>query len=241
VLLGGCQHDPHAKKSARELYDKAHKAFQSKKFKTALAAFEEVERQHPYSDQAGQALLMAGECALESKQYTSGITSLDLFVGLHPTSSDIQKALYLRALCYYDSRGELLKDLSNARNALQAFDEFLNRFPKGQYHQEMTSKKKNLLHFFSQKNLNIARFYKRQKNFSAALHHLSLMNQCGDDKNTLHPESLYEVVDCFHALGMYLAAQRICHCMNRDYPKDLWTEKARQQCKSKPPSGKKWG
>lgn len=231
-IFSGCQNDLYDKKSAKDLYAEAYASWEKNQFKRALEAFEEVERQHPYSDHAGQALLMAGECALKSKQYSRGITSLDMFIRMHPTSDFIEKAFYLRALCYDENRGHMMNDLSNARNALQAFDGLLNRFPKGQYVKEAEKRRAHLARFLAEKDLKIAVFYKNQNNLSAALHHLSFVDKCGDDSG-LGPKVLYETACCFHSLGMRLAAQRICDRMRSIYPKHTLTLEAVHRCKNK--------
>lgn len=232
VIFSGCQNDLHDKKSAKDLYAEAYASWEKKQFKRALDAFEEVERQHPYSDHAGQALLMAGECALKAKQYSRGITSLDMFIRMHPTSESIEKAFYLRALCYDENRGHMLNDLANARNALQAFDGLLNRFPKGRYVKEAEKRRAHLVRFLAEKDLKMAVFYKNQNNLSAALHHLSFVDKCGDESG-LGPKVLYETACCFHSLGMHLAAKRMCDRMRSIYPNHTLTLEAVHRCKNK--------
>ena len=50
--------------------------------------FEEVERQHPYSDWARKALIMVAYARYEAKDYDECISAARRFVTLHPGSSD---------------------------------------------------------------------------------------------------------------------------------------------------------
>jgi outer membrane protein assembly factor BamD len=70
-----------------ELYNAALDASKAGRYKLAARLFEEVERQHPYSQWATQAQLMYGFTLYEDKRYDEAISALNRFIDLNPTLS----------------------------------------------------------------------------------------------------------------------------------------------------------
>ena len=64
--------------------------------------FEEVDRQHPYSDWARKSLLMSAYAYYQAGDYDSCIGAATRYVTLHPGSPDAAYAQYLIAASHYD-------------------------------------------------------------------------------------------------------------------------------------------
>src|SRR5260370_41379400 len=62
--------------------------------KAASKKFEEVDRQHPYSDWARKSLLMSAYAFYNAGDYDSCIGAATRYVTLHPGSSDAASAQY---------------------------------------------------------------------------------------------------------------------------------------------------
>src|SRR5262249_30495961 len=63
--------------------------------KKASKKFEEVDRQHPYSEWARKALLMSAYAYYEAKSYEEAITAAKRYISLHPGTPDAAYAMYL--------------------------------------------------------------------------------------------------------------------------------------------------
>lgn len=70
--------------------------------KEASKKFEEVDRQHPYSDLARKSLLMSAYAFYNANDYDSCIGAATRYVTLHPGSPDAAYAQYLIAASHYD-------------------------------------------------------------------------------------------------------------------------------------------
>src|SRR3954462_8899269 len=66
-------------------------------YKQAAKRFEEVDRQHPYSEWARKALLMSAYAYYEGTNYDDSIIAAKRYVTLHPGSPDAAYAQYLIA------------------------------------------------------------------------------------------------------------------------------------------------
>src|SRR5437588_2301518 len=86
---------------ADKLYNEGLFLLSSKKdFKKAAKRFEEVDRQHPYSEWARKALLMSAYAHYEGLEYEDSISAAKRYVTLHPGSPDAAYAQFLIASSY---------------------------------------------------------------------------------------------------------------------------------------------
>src|SRR6201997_5133553 len=81
---------------ADKLYNEGLYMMNEKKdAKAAGKKFEEVDRQHPYSDWARKSLLMSAFSYYQAKNYDEAITAAKRYVSLHPGTADAAYATYL--------------------------------------------------------------------------------------------------------------------------------------------------
>jgi outer membrane protein assembly factor BamD len=103
ALIGCASEEPEIPDQPAEvLYTNAINTLEEGKAQEAAKLFEEVERQHPYSSWATQALVMAAYSYYLMDDYDSAIPALENFIQLHPGNRNAAYAFYLRALCYYE-------------------------------------------------------------------------------------------------------------------------------------------
>ena len=80
------------------LYTDAVRSLSLKRYEDAVALFEEVERQHPYSAWARRAMLMKSFAYYQDNDYDDAIQAIDQFISLHPGNKDAAYAFYLKAI-----------------------------------------------------------------------------------------------------------------------------------------------
>ena len=103
--------------------------------------FEEVERQHPYSNWAVKSQLMAAWAYFEANDYPRALISLERFIELYPAHENVEYAYYLRALCYYEQIVDVERDAAMTQRSMDAFSELLRRFPNSIYAQDSLLKR----------------------------------------------------------------------------------------------------
>src|SRR5262249_39633836 len=69
--------------------------------KKASKKFEEVDRQHPYSEWARKSLLMSAYSYYEARSYEECITAAKRYISLHPGTPDAAYAMYLVGASYF--------------------------------------------------------------------------------------------------------------------------------------------
>ena len=112
-----------------QLYNEALDLLQADDPKKAAKSFEEVERQHPYSQWATRAQMMAAYAYYEANDYDDAVDAARRFIELHPGHQDVAYAYYLIGICYYEQISDVGRDQKMTEDALDAFDELIRRFP----------------------------------------------------------------------------------------------------------------
>src|SRR5690606_19844239 len=80
------------------LYNRGSEYLDRGRWPQALVAFEEVERQHPYSSWARRAMLMEAYAHYQNNQYDEAIADAQRFISLHPGNESAPYAYYLVAI-----------------------------------------------------------------------------------------------------------------------------------------------
>ena len=91
--------------------------------KAAIKKFEEVDRQHPYSDWARKSLIMAAYAYYQSGSYDDCVAAAKRYITLHPGSADAAYAQFLIASSYFDEIPDITRDQSRTEKALAALEE----------------------------------------------------------------------------------------------------------------------
>jgi len=81
-----------------------------KEYKAAAKKFEEVDRQHPYSDWARKSLIMSAFAYYEGGEYDDSISAAKRYVTLHPGSPDAAYAQFLIGSSYFDRIPDISRD-----------------------------------------------------------------------------------------------------------------------------------
>ena len=205
------------------LYNDAQDAMQEGDYAEAANLFNEVERQHPYSEWATRAQLMAAYAYYTEDSYDEAIVSLDRFIRLHPGYKDIDYAYYLMSLSYYDQISDVRRDQKMTENAMQSFDALLTRFPESRYARDARLKRDLTLDHLAGKEMEIGRYYQGQKKHNAAINRFRTVIR-EYDTTTHTPEALHRMVESYLALGLVEEATRVAAVLSYNYPGSVWYE-----------------
>ncbi len=204
-----------------ELYSEASDAMERGRYVEAARLFEEVERQHPYSQWATRAELMAAFAYYRAGRYDESIIALDRFIELHPGSEEVDYALYLRALCYYEQISDVARDQAMTQEALNAFDVLVRRFPDSRYTRDASLKRDLVLDHLAGKEMEIGRYYLNRNEVNAAMNRFRTVVR--DYQTTTHvPEALHRLTEIYMRLGLRDEAIRVAAVLGHNYPGSSW-------------------
>ncbi len=225
-LLASCGSDETAKdeykeRPVEELYNEAMDNLSNKDYEKAVKAFDEVERQHPYSVWATKAQLMAAYAHYEHNEYDDAIVALDRFIQLHPSHKDVAYAYYLKAQCYYEQIADVRRDQKMTANALKTLQEIVDRFPNSRYARDARLKIDLARDHLAGKEMDIGRYYERQHEYLAAINRYRTV--VDNYQTTTHvPEALNRLVECYESLGLKDEAKKTAAVLGYNYPGSEW-------------------
>lgn len=207
------------------LYSAAKERLDRGDLRLAAALFDEVERQHPYSPWARRAQLMSAFSYYAGRDYNNAIQSATRFLSIHPGNRDAPYAYYLIALSYYEQISDVERDQAITRQALQAMNEIVRRYPRSPYAADARLKIDLVNDHLAGKEMEIGRFYERTGQWLAA--QLRFQNVIEDYQTTSHtPEALYRLVETSLSIGVPEEAQRYAAVLGANYPGNEWYERA---------------
>lgn len=227
LTLGACasEQEKQIEEPVDVLYSRASKALNDGNYKEATKFFDEVERQHPYSQWATQAQLMAAYSSYEDQRYDEAIIALDRFIELNPGYKDVDYAYYLKALSYYEQISDVRRDQDMTKKAMQALNALVQRFPNSQYARDAQLKMDLAQDHLAGKEMEVGRYYLNRGHVNAAINRFA--NVVKDYQTTTHTaEALHRLVEAYMILGLKQEATRIAAVLGYNYPGSKWYERS---------------
>ena len=207
------------------LYNLGKQRLDRGQFAIAAALFDEVERQHPYSIWARRAQLMSAFSYYAARDYQKSIDSARRFLSIHPGNKDAPYAYYLIALDYYEQIQDVSRDQTQTRQALDALNELIRRYPNTRYAADAKLKVDLVRDHLAGKEMSVGRFYQvRGQWLAAATRFRAVVDGYQTTSHT--PEALMRLVECYLALGIPEEARKAAAVLGANYPASKWYERA---------------
>ena len=227
VPLGACslfnKDDPVAPDEPPEkLYNEGVFLLDNRKdYKDAAKKFEEVERQHPYSEWARKALIMVAYSRYEAREYEEAISAARRFVTLHPGSADAAYAQFLIGSAYYDQIPDISRDQGRTEKAIAALDEVSRKYPDSEYAQNAKRKIEIARDQLAGKEMDTGRYYLTRKDFTGAINRFKIV--VTQYQTTRHvEEALMRLTEAYMALGVASEAQTAAAVLGHNFPDSRW-------------------
>jgi outer membrane protein assembly factor BamD len=198
---------------------------QKREYKDAAKKFEEVERQHPYSDWARKALIMTAYARYEGREFEEAIAAGKRYVSLHPGSADAAYAQYLIGSSYYDQIPDITRDQARTERAVAALDEVVRKFPNTEYAVSAKRKMEMARDQLAGKEMLVGRYYMDKKDFTGAINRFKIV--VTQYQTTRHvEEALMRLTEAYMALGIVNEAQTAAAVLGHNFPDSRWYQDA---------------
>ena len=223
VGLSACGSDDivYFERPVEDLYNEAMDLMLSNSFAAAALAFDEVERQHPYSIWATKAQIMAAYTYYQDSQYDEAILAARRFIELHPGHRDVDYAYFLVAISYYEQISDVGRDQRMTELAFDALEEISRRFPDSVYARDAILKINLTRDHLAGKEMEIGRYYQAKGQHIAAINRFR--NIIEKYQTTSHvPEALLRLTESYLALGVTDEAQATAAVLGHNFPGSEW-------------------
>ena len=224
--LFGEKDQPIADDPADRLYNEGLYLLNSKHdFKAAAKKFEEVDRQHPYSEWARKSLIMSAYAYYEGREYEDAIVAGKRYVTLHPGSSDAAYAQYLVGSSYFDQIPDISRDQGRTEKAMQALEEVARKFPNTEYAVSAKKKVEIARDQLAGKEMRTGQYYLERRDYVGAVNRFKVV--VTQYQTTRHvEEALYRLTEVYMALGIVPEAQTAAAVLGHNFPDSRWYKDA---------------
>ena len=231
ISLGACQTDKakrelaYVERPVEVLYNTAAKELDTRDYEDAIQLFNEVERQHPYSEWARRSTLMSAFAAYQSRRYDEAVDTARRYISLNPGSDEAAYAYYLVATSYFEQIVDVGRDQRTTELAKASLDELLRRFPTTEYAKDAQLKMDMVDDQLAGKEMEIGRYYLRRQEHLPAINRFRKV--VTDFDTTTHtPEALYRLVEAYMSVGLKGEALAAAAVLGYNHPESDWYKTA---------------
>jgi len=196
-----------------------------KNAREAAKKFEEVDRQHPYSEWARKSLIMSAYAYYEQGAYDECVTAAKRYITLHPGSPDAAYAQYLIGASYFDQIPDITRDQDRTDKALAALDEVSRKYPTSEYASSAKQKIEVARDQLAGKEMQIGRYYLDKKDYTGAINRFKVV--VTRYQTTRHvEEALLRLTESYMSLGIVEEAQTAAAVLGHNFPDSGWYKRA---------------
>lgn len=227
LVLVGCSSDNKEEQltDVNVLYKEASDALSNDEYAVASEKFEQLEREHPASQLAGQAQVNRAYALYLDGKYDDAVMVIDEFVKQYPAHSVTPYMYYLKGLCYYDRILDVGRDQELSNKAIRTFGDLVNRFPNSKYARDAQLKIDYAYNMLAGKEMEIGRFYLNKGDLIAALGRFK--DVVDKYQRTIFiTEALYRLTEIYYTLGDIEQARVYASVLGYNHPDSSWYDRA---------------
>jgi outer membrane protein assembly factor BamD len=199
--------------------------------KAAAKKFEEVDRQHPYSEWARKSLLLSAYASYQQGDYDGCIGAATRYVTLHPGSPDAAYAQYLIAASHYDQIPDVSRDQGRTEKAMAALEEVIRKYPTSEYAVNAKAKLEGARDQLAGKEMAVGRYYMQRRDYTAAINRFKTV--VTRYQTTRHvEEALERLTEAYMTIGIVGEAQTAAAVLGHNFPDSKWYQDAYSIVKS---------
>ncbi len=203
------------------LYATGSNRLDRRQWDEAVNYFQEVERQHPYSEWSRRAILMQIYAHYEGNDYDEARNAADRFISLYPGNPSAAYAHYMKAVTWFEQIVDVGRDQAATEQALAALNDVVRRYPTTEYAADARLKVDMVRDQLAGKEMAVGRWYLRENQPLAAAGRFKRV--VDTYQTTSHtPEALYRLVEAYLTLGLTQEAERNGAVLGHNYPGDPW-------------------
>lgn len=203
LLLNGCgaaTKELAGKKDPAELYDNGTRAYQAQRYEESERNLKALMEDFPLSKHSVEAQLKLGDVYYGMERYEDANSYYTNFAALHPRHPMADYALFQKGMCHFKDVLSVDRDQTSTRKAIFAFQDLITAHPGSPY----APKAKELIAFLrdrlAERELYVARFYYKDKNYKGALGRLRDLLKSYPE-SPLTATALYYIGESYTRLG----------------------------------------
>jgi outer membrane protein assembly factor BamD len=228
LMLAGCA----ARKppSGENYYVRATNEYTQHFYQPAIADYQKLIDQYPFSPYAEEAELNIGLAHYKSHNYAEAIGALNDFIRMHPTSKHIEEASYYLAMAHYDQIGRPDQDQTHTELALEQLQSIERRFPESDFAQLAHEQIAICREMLARHEYVIGDFYYDRANYKASESRMAELMALYPE-TPIAPDALDQLGKTLEKQGKKYSAAQAFTALKADYPKTKFAADADHELK----------
>ena len=228
LALAGCA----ARKppSGENYYVKATNEYTSHFYQPAIADYQKLIDQYPFSPYAEEAELNIGLAYYKNHDYAESIGALNDFIRMHPTSKHIEEASYYLAMAHYDQIGRPDQDQTHTELALEQLQSIERRFPESDFAQLAHEQIAICREMLARHEYVIGDFYYSRANYKASESRMAELMALYPE-TPIAPDALDQLGKTLEKQGKKYSAAQAFTALKTTYPKTKFAADADRELK----------
>ncbi len=203
------------------IYGKAEGLINKGAYGDAAKEYEEVDINHPYSQEARKAIVMAAYAYYKAGKFDDAVSAADRYLTLHPGTQESDLAQNIIGMSYYDQVLDPKRDQTFARKSLAAYETLLQRYPDSRYAAEAANRLRILRDLLAASEMQVGRYYLRTNNYLAAINRFRVVVTSYQTTEQVE-EALMRLTEAYMALGIVNEAQTAAAVLGHNFPDSKW-------------------
>jgi outer membrane protein assembly factor BamD len=216
--------------SGENYYAQATQEYSQHFYQPAIADYQKLIDQYPFSPYAEEAELKIGLSYYNMHDYAEAIGALSDFTRMHPTSKKLPLASYYLAMSHFAQIGRPDQDQTHTQLALMQFQSIEQRFPESDFADLSKEQIAICREMLARHEYLIGEFYYRRANFKAAESRMAELMALYPD-TPIAPEDLYQLGVTLEKQGKKYSAAQAFTALETHYPKTPYAREAKNELK----------
>ncbi len=199
-------------------YVQATKEYNEHFYQPAIADYQKLIDEYPFSPYAEEAELNIGLAYYKLHDYAEAVGSLNDFLRMHPTSKQLDIASYYLAMAHYVQMGRPDQDQTHTELALKQFQSIEQRFPESDFAALAHEQIEICREMLARHEYLIGDFYYDRANYKASESRMAELMALYPD-TPIAPEALYHWARTLEKQGKKYSAAQAFTALKQSYPK----------------------
>ncbi|MBV8774150.1 MAG: outer membrane protein assembly factor BamD [Deltaproteobacteria bacterium] len=211
-------------------YVQATQEYNSHFYQPAIADYQKLIDQYPFSPYAEEAELNIGLAYYKQHDYAEAVGSLTDFMRMHPTSKHLDIASYYLAMAHYVQIGRPDQDQTHTELALKQFQSIEQRFPESDFAALAHEQIEICREMLARHEYLIGDFYYDRANYKASESRMAELMALYPD-TPIAPEALYDLARILEKQGKKYSAAQAFTALEQTYPHTKYSSAAANELK----------
>src|SRR5690606_32696916 len=164
VVMSGCASSDDAAKllnpdPPEKMYAEADQLMSRRQYEAAAQKFEDLDRDHPYSQEARRAMVMAAYAYYRAGKTQEAIATARRYTTMHPGTKEAPLAHHIIISAYFDEMVGPNRDQTNARKALAELKTLKARYPDSPYARDADNRIRIAEDSIAAHEMEVGRYY----------------------------------------------------------------------------------